>query len=75
MLSRLPFPSSEDLLNPGIEPESLASPTLAGGFFTTEPPGKPIVRLFLDNLRSALCSELMQKSSFSIKVINVEKEI
>ena len=27
-----------DLPNPGIEPES---PTLAGGFFTTEPPGKP----------------------------------
>ena len=24
-----------DLPNPGIEPESLASPTLAGGFFTT----------------------------------------
>ena len=42
MLSRLPFPSSEDLLNPGIEPESLASPTLAGGFFTSScHPGKP----------------------------------
>ena len=32
------FPSSGDLPNPGIELESL---TLAGGFFTTEPPGKP----------------------------------
>ena len=31
-----------DLSNPGIEPESLASPALAGGFFTTEPPEKPI---------------------------------
>ena len=31
------FPSSGDLLDPGIEPES---PALAGGFFTTEPPGK-----------------------------------
>ena len=27
---------SGDLLNPGME---LASPALAGGFFTTEPPG------------------------------------
>ena len=32
------FPSSGDLPNPGIEPES---PTLLGRFFTTEPPGKP----------------------------------
>ena len=29
-----------DLLNPGIEPKSLASPALAGRFFTTVPPGK-----------------------------------
>ena len=35
---QLPFPSSGDLPDPGIEP---ASPALAGGFFTTEPPGKP----------------------------------
>ena len=27
-----------DLPGPGIEP---VSPALAGGFFTTEPPGKP----------------------------------
>ena len=36
--SGLPCPSPGDLPNPGIEP---ASPALAGGFFTTEPPGKP----------------------------------
>ena len=35
----LPFPSPGDLPNPGIE---LASPALAGGWFTTEPPGKPL---------------------------------
>ena len=35
---RLPFPSPRDLLDPGIEPASLASPELAGGFFTTELP-------------------------------------
>ena len=32
--------SSRDLPDPGIEPRSLVSPALAGGFFTTEPPGK-----------------------------------
>ena len=35
--SGLPFPSPEDLPSPGIEPVSLASPALTGGFFTTEP--------------------------------------
>ena len=33
--SGLPFPPSEDLPNPGIEPVSLASPVLADKFFTT----------------------------------------
>ena len=33
--SGLPFPSPEDLPDPGTEPKSLASPALAGGFFTT----------------------------------------
>jgi len=32
---------SRDLLNPGTEPESLASPARAGRFFTTVPPRKP----------------------------------
>ena len=36
--SGLPFPSPGDLPIPGTEPSSLA---LAGGFFTTEPPGSP----------------------------------
>ena len=40
--SGLPFPSPGDLPDPGIEPESLVSPALAGGFFTSAPPGKPI---------------------------------
>ena len=34
-------PSPGDLLHPGIEPMSPASPALAGRLFTTEPPGKP----------------------------------
>ena len=39
--SRWPFPSPRNLLYPGIEPMSLASPALAGRFFTSVPPGKP----------------------------------
>ena len=38
--SGLPCPPPEDHPNPGIKPVSLASPALAGRFFTTEPPGK-----------------------------------
>ena len=38
--SGLPFPPPGDLPDPGTEPKS---PGLAGGFFTTEPPGKPKV--------------------------------
>ena len=33
--SRLPFPSSEDLPDPGMEPASLVSSALAGEFFTS----------------------------------------
>ena len=40
-LEWLPFPSPGDLPNRGIEPEFPASPALAGGFFTIEPPGSP----------------------------------
>ena len=38
--SELPFPSPGDLPNLGMRPKS---PALAGGFFTTEPVGKPQV--------------------------------
>ena len=35
------FSPPGDLPEPGIEPESPVLPALAGGFFTTELPGKP----------------------------------
>ena len=38
----LPFPTPGDLPNPGIKPMTLVSPELAGGFFTTAPPVKPL---------------------------------
>jgi len=40
--SGLPFLSLGDLPGPGIKP---TSPALAGGFFTTEPPGKSAGKL------------------------------
>ena len=41
--SVLPFPTH--LPNLRMEPPSLASPALAGGFFTTGLPGKPLLTL------------------------------
>ena len=48
----LPFPSVGDLCEPGIEPES---PALAGGFLTTEPPGKLIVEVVLQYMNLEIC--------------------
>ena len=41
--SGLPFPTPGDLPDPGTEPVSFqrSAAYVAGGFFTTEPPGKP----------------------------------
>ena len=59
--SKLPFPSPGDLPNPGIEPASPVSPALAGGFFTTTPPGKPCSLLLCTNwnLGQHCCSLLL----------------
>ena len=38
----LPFPPLGDIPDPGIEPVSPVALALAGGFFTTEPPRKPM---------------------------------
>ena len=45
----LPFPSPGDLPNPGTEPACPAGPELAGGFITTELPGKPVLSADLFN--------------------------
>ena len=41
--SGLPFPTPGDLPNARIKPVSPVFPALAGGFFTTESTGKPMV--------------------------------
>ena len=42
ILEWLPFSSPGDLLDLRMEPSSPVSLAMAGGFFTIEPPGKPI---------------------------------
>ena len=42
--SGLPCPPPGDLPDPGIEPASLMSPALAGGFFTTSAPREALKR-------------------------------
>ena len=44
--SEFPFPSLRDLPEPGIQPKSLVSPALAGGFFTTDLSYLPSIYLF-----------------------------
>ena len=64
----LPFSSLGDLPNPGIEP---ASPALAGGFFTTEPPGKPppCLTTFYSSVSIQVKAFLTHKSRFSFFVL------
>ena len=49
--SGLLFPPPGDLPDPGVESASLVSSALAGGFFTTEKPGKPKGTLVIINLK------------------------
>ena len=55
--SRLPFPTPEDLPDPGIEPTSLVSPGSASGFFTIVPPRKPHVQAYIHTKKGMLGSE------------------
>ena len=41
--SELPFPTPGDILNPGIQPASLGSPSVAGRFFTTSVPWEALM--------------------------------
>ena len=47
--SRLPFLTPGELPDPGIEPMSLVSPALEGGFFTTAPREKSLDQLYFSN--------------------------
>ena len=55
--SRLPFPASGKLPDPWVEPVSLASPALAGSFFTLHHLGSPTLLY--------CCTLLTNQSNFS----------
>ena len=57
--SGLSFPPPGDLPDPGIEPVASASPALAGGLFTTVPPGKPIT------LKHVIINKFLRRNLFS----------
>ena len=73
--SGLLFPTSGGLPNPGTE---LRSPALAGGFFTTTPPGKPkhlidvtnqyMRQLNVSNIEQFLCTIFCPKISNPILI-------
>ena len=46
------MPPPWNLADSGIKLVSLMSPALAGGFFTTEPPGKPHIYVQLSSVQS-----------------------
>ena len=52
--SRFPFPTLEDLPYPGVKPASLASPALAGGFYSTEPSEKSDYEFWIIKLNKYL---------------------
>ena len=59
--SGLPFPSSGDLPDSRIESASLMSPAMAGRFFTTAPPGKPIRTLLYHFIGGKLRHRMTRK--------------
>ena len=59
--SGLPFPSSGG----SSQPRDQMSPALAGGFFTTEPPGKP-------NIYDSLCCTLETNTVLYINYISIK---
>ena len=65
--SGLPFPTQGDLPNPGTELKSPASPAMAGGFFTTAPPGKPSEHCCLA-IKTKKLTQFIQKFLVNIRI-------
>ena len=60
ILGWVPIPSPGDGPRSGMEP---SSPALTGGFFTTEPPGKPLHILHRDPLRLYILPILLEDNA------------
>ena len=64
-LSGLPFPKLQGLfLTQGIKPASSSAPALAGGFFTTDSPGKTILTFIVHHMLDSAIYELYVISHF-----------
>ena len=60
--------SNYDLPRPGFEP---VAPLWAGGFFTTEPPGKPCKHnLYMNQKTKSLCDSLCHDTHFVVEICN-----
>ena len=65
LLELVPFPTPEDLPDPGIEPSSLVSPASAGRFFTTVPSGKPKCQFYrMPKPEMSICFRGSESSAF-----------
>ena len=59
--SGLPFPAPGDLPNTEIELTSLASPALAGRFFTTDHQGSPkMIPTSMEKMKTFDCAQLVR---------------
>ena len=65
--SGLPFPSPGDLPDPGFEPMSLTSPTLADGFFTTSATWEAQVSVESESEIAQLCPTLCDPTDCSLQ--------
>ena len=75
--SGLPFPPLGDLPDPGIEPPSLASTTLAGGFLTTMPPGKLHIypQLFTNKISYFFMTWILARGNTRSSIYTKEKMV
>ena len=71
--SGLPCPPPGDLPNPGIKP---VPPALAGGLFTTEPPGKPSTQevYLIKTWLEGLSKQFLAKDFFPVVIQSFDWE-
>ena len=68
--SGLPFPPPGDLPDPGMETES---PTLAGGFFITEPPWEPHFDITVSlNNKSSIGTPIRVPSATTVYILRLQ---
>ena len=71
--SGLPFSPPGDLPDPGIEPASSAFPALAGGFFTTVRPGKPVIVLNAAELSILIGWAVWDVNDIPVELLNTKR--